>query len=334
MKFAVAGAGAIGGYVGACLARAGADVTLFARGPHLRAMQEHGLRVMSEDGDFDVRPNITGDLAAIGNADVIFLGVKAHALTELAPRLGPLMAPDTVVISMQNGLPWWYFQQTDGPHAGRRLESVDPGGEIAKSFAPERVIGSIAYFATTLEAPGVIRHREGNRLTLGEPDGSRSERCRQIAQVLIAGGLRAPITTRIRHELWVKLLGNASLNPVSALTGATLAEIVRDPYTGPLIRDLMTEVEEVARRLGIDLPVSIEQRLTGAEKVGQHKTSMLQDLESRRPLELDEVVGAVIELGEGFNVPMPAMRAVYGCAKLLDRRNRPLETERTIDASE
>jgi 2-dehydropantoate 2-reductase len=320
--FAVAGAGAIGGYVGACLARAGADVTLFARGPHLHAMQERGLRVVSEAGDFEVRPDVTGDLAAIGHAGVIFLGVKAHALTELAPRLATVMAPDTVVISMQNGLPWWYFQQTEGPHAGIRLESVDPGGVIAKSFAPERVIGSIAYFATTLEAPGVIRHIEGNRLSLGEPDGSRSERCKAIAQALIAGGLRAPVTTRIRHEFWVKLLGNASLNPVSALTGATLAEIVRDPNTGALIRDLMTEVESVARQLGIELPVSIEQRMTGAENVGEHKTSMLQDLESKRPLELDEVVGAVIELGERFDVAMPATRAVYACAKLLDRRNR------------
>lgn len=321
MKFAVAGAGAIGGYVGACLARAGHDVTLFARGPHLQAMQERGLRVASDDGDFDVRPTVTGDLASLADADVVFLGVKAHALTDLAPRLASLMARETVVVSVQNGLPWWYFQ-TDGPFAGTRLESVDPGGVIAASFAPERVIGSIAYFATTLEAPGVIRHVEGNRLSLGEPDGSRSERCRQIAEALIAGGLRAKITTRIRHELWVKLLGNASLNPVSALTGATLAEIVSDPHTGPLIRDLMTEVEAVAQRLGIELPVSIEQRMAGAEKVGQHKTSMLQDLESKRPLELDEVVGAVLELGDRVGVPMPATRAVYACAKLLDRRNR------------
>jgi Ketopantoate reductase len=322
VKFAVAGAGAIGGYVGACLAHAGHDVTLFARGPNLQAMQERGLRVIREEGNFEVHPNVTGDLSSIAGADVIFLGVKAHALTDLAPRLAPLMAPSTVVVSMQNGIPWWYFQQTDGPHGDLRLESVDPGGVIATSFAPERVIGSIAYFATTLEAPGVIRHVEGNRLTLGEPGGSRSERCRQIAEALIAGGLRTPITTRIRHEIWVKLIGNASLNPVSALTGATLAEIVRDPQTGPLIRDMMTEVEAVARRLGIELPVSIEQRMAGAEKVGQHKTSMLQDLESKRPLELDEVVGAVIELGESVDVPMPATRAVYACAKLLDQRNR------------
>ncbi len=322
MKFAVAGAGAIGGYVGACLARAGREVTLFARGPHLQAMQDHGLRIISDEGDFEVQPKVTGELAAIGDADVIFLGVKAHALTELAPRLAPLLAPHTVIVSMQNGVPWWYLQGTEGPHAGARLESVDPGGRIAASFPPARVVGSIAYFATTLISPGVIRHDEGNRLSLGEPDGSRSERCRQIADALIAGGLRAPITTRIRHEIWVKLLGNASLNPVSALTGATLAQMVRDPDAGPLIRDLMSEVEAVARRLGIELPVSIDQRMAGAEKVGAHKTSMLQDLESKRPLELDEVVGAVLELGARFEVPMPATRAVYACAKLLDRRNR------------
>ena len=317
MKFAVAGAGAIGGYVGACLARAGHDVTLFARGAHLQAMQENGLRVLSEDGDFEVRPNITGELASLANADVIFLGVKAHGLTELAPRLAQIIGAQTTVVSMQNGIPWWYFQSG--------LESVDPGGVIARSIAPERVVGSIAYFATTLEGPGIIRHIEGNRLSLGEPDGTRSERCKRIAEALIAGGIRAPITTRIREEIWVKLLGNASFNPVSALTRATLAAMVRDPQVGPLIRDIMIEVQAVAERLGIHLPVSIDQRIAGAEKVGQHKTSMLQDLESGRPLELDEVVGAVVELGERVGVQTPLTRSVYACAKLLDRRGRTCE---------
>jgi 2-dehydropantoate 2-reductase len=317
VRFAVAGAGAIGGYVGACLARAGAEVTLFARGAHLQAMQAHGLRVLHEDGDFEVHPTITGDLASIAGADVIFLGVKAHALPDLASRLGPMMSPDTVVVSMQNGIPWWY---SDVP-----LESVDPGGIIARSIPPQRVIGSIAYFATTLEEPGVIRHVEGNRLTLGEPDGSRSERSKRIAEALIAGGIRAPITTRIRQEIWVKLLGNASFNPVSALTGATLAGMARDPRTAQVIRGLMTEVEAVAGKLGIELLVSIDQRIAGAEKVGEHKTSMLQDLEARRPLELDEVVGAVVELGEREGVDTPVMRAIYACAKLRDRCNRTRE---------
>jgi 2-dehydropantoate 2-reductase len=317
VKFAVAGAGAIGGYVGACLARAGHDVTLFARGAHLQAMQERGLRVLSDDGDFEVRPNITGDLASLADADVIFLGVKAHGLTELAPRLAPIIGAQTTVVSMQNGIPWWYFN--DG------LESVDPGGVIARSIAPERVIGSIAYFATALDGPGVIRHIEGNRLSLGEPDGMRSERCKRIAEALIAGGIRAPVTTHLRQEIWVKLLGNASFNPVSVLTRATLAAMVRDPQVGPLIRDMMIEVQTVAQRLGIELPVSIDQRIAGAEKVGEHKTSMLQDLESGRPLELDEVVGAVVELGERVGVQTPITRSVYACAKLLDRRSRACE---------
>jgi 2-dehydropantoate 2-reductase len=314
LKFGVAGAGAIGGYVGACLARAGAEVTLFARGPHLEAMQARGLRVRSADGDFEVRPKVTNDLAAIADSDVIFLGVKAHALTELASRLGPMLGKDTVVVSMQNGIPWWY---SDVP-----LESVDPGGVIAKNIPANRVIGSIAYFATTLKEPGVIQHIEGNRLSIGEPDGSRSDRSKRIAEALIAGGIRAPITTRIRQEIWVKLLGNASFNPISALTGATLAEMVRDSDTQRVIRDIMSEVEAVARTVGIEMLVSIDQRIAGAEKVGEHKTSMLQDLESKRPLELDEVVGAVIELGERAGVDTPVMRAVYACAKLLDRRNR------------
>jgi 2-dehydropantoate 2-reductase len=240
--------------------------------------------------------------------------VKAHALPELAAKLGPMLGPDTVVVSMQNGIPWWY---SDVP-----LESVDPGGIIARSIPPQRVIGSIAYFATTLEEPGVIRHVEGNRLTLGEPDGSRSERSKRIAEALIAGGIRAPVTTRIRQEIWVKLLGNASFNPVSALTGATLAGMARDPRTARVIRDLITEVEAVAGKLGIELLVSIDQRIAGAEKVGEHKTSMLQDLEARRPLELDEVVGAVVELGEREGVDTPVIRAIYACAKLLDQRNR------------
>jgi 2-dehydropantoate 2-reductase len=315
VRFAVAGAGAIGGYVGACLARGGADVTLFARGPHLEAMRERGVRVLSDDGDFDVRPPVTGDLSDVAGADVLFLAVKAHALPSLAAQLGPILGTDTVVVSMQNGIPWWYS-------ADIRLESVDPGGVIARNIPPERVVGSIAYFATTLESPGVIRHVEGNRLSLGEPDGSRSERTKRIAEALIKGGIRAPVTTRLRQEIWVKLLGNASLNPVSALTRATLAEIVRDPDTALLIREMMTEVAEVARGVGVELPVSIDQRIAGAEKVGEHKTSMLQDLERKRPLELDEVVGAVIELAGHFGIPTPRTRAIYACVKLLDEINR------------
>ncbi len=322
MKIVIAGAGAIGAYIGARLARAGQDVTLFARGPHLAAMQARGVLVKGAESDFQVKPNVTGDLASIGHADVVFLGVKAHALTDLAPRIQPLFGSDTVVVGMQNGIPWWYFQRHGGEHEGLRLERVDPGGTIAAAIEPERVVGSLVYFATEIAEPGVIRHTEGNRMTLGEPDGSRSERCRKIAEALIAAGLRAPVTTRIRHELWVKLLGNLAFNPVSALTRATLVTMARDDEVNALTRRIMQEAVAVASRLGLELPVSIDQRMAGAEKVGEHKTSMLQDLETRRPMELGAVVGAVVELGERVGVPMTNARAVYACAKLLDQMNR------------
>jgi 2-dehydropantoate 2-reductase len=313
MRFLVAGAGAIGGYIGARMARAGEDVTLFARGPHLRAMQENGIRVISPDGDFEVRPKVIGDLKEADAMDVIFLGVKAHGLTPLAPQIKPLIGENTTVVSMQNGVPWWYF--SDFP-----LERVDPGGVIADSIDARRVIGSIVYFSTDIIEPGVIRHTEGNRITLGEPDGSRSERGRRIAEALIKAGLRCPLTARIRNEIWVKLLGNVAFNPISALTRATLAQMVRDPDVCALVRNIMVEVEAVASKLGMELPVSIDQRIAGAEKVGEHKTSMLQDLEAGRPLELEAVVGAVLEIGERFGVPMPHTRTVYACAKLLEKR--------------
>jgi 2-dehydropantoate 2-reductase len=322
VRIVIAGAGAIGGYIGARLARAGADVVLFARGPHLRAMQERGLRVVSPEGDFEVKPQVAADLAAIGTADVVVLGVKAHGLTALAPRLRPLFGPDTAVVSTQNGIPWWYFEGYGGELDGQRLERVDPGGVIGASIEPRRIVGSLAYFSTDVVEPGVIHHTEGNRISFGEPDGSRSERCRRIAEALIAAGFRCPITTRFRHEVWVKLLGNVAFNPISALTGATLAEIVRHPDVSRLAREVMAETEAVAGKLGIELPITIDQRMAGAEKVGAHKTSMLQDLEAGRPMELEAVVGAVVELGERLGLPMPATRAVYTCTKLLDEHRR------------
>jgi len=320
VKIVVAGAGAIGGYIGARLARAGADVVLFARGPHLAAMAARGLRVLSADGDFDVRPQVTGDLRTIGVADVVFLGVKAHALTSLAPTLPVLFGPDTVVVSTQNGIPWWYFQSHGGELEGLRLERIDPGGAIAAAIEIRRVVGSLAYFATDLAEPGVIRHTEGNRISFGEPDGTRSDRVRRIAEALIAAGFRCPISTRFRHEIWVKLLGNISFNPVSALTGATLEEMVRHPDTSRLLREVMSEAEAVAGKLGVELPISIDQRLAGGEKAGAHKTSMLQDLEAGRPMEIEAIAGATLELGERLGVAMPATRAMYACVKLLDAR--------------
>jgi 2-dehydropantoate 2-reductase len=320
VKLVIAGAGAIGGYLGARLARAGADVVLYARGPHLKAMQERGLRVLSPDGDFEVRPKVTGDLLTIGTADVVILGVKAHSLTALAPALTPLLGPDTVVVSTQNGIPWWYFQGIGGELDGLTLDRVDPGGAIAAAIEPRRIVGSLAYFSTDLPEPGVVHHTEGNRISFGEPSGERSERVKQITQALIAAGLRCPATTRIRHEIWVKLLGNVAFNPISALTGGTLEELVRQPDVARVVRDVMLEAEAVAAKLGIELPVSIEQRMAGAGQVGAHKTSMLQDREAGRPMEIEAVVGAVLELGDRLGVPMPATRTVYGCVKLLDEK--------------
>lgn len=326
MKIVIAGAGAIGGYIGGKLTRAGADVVLHARGPHLEAMRERGLRIISPEGDFEVRPKVTGDLASVGQADVVVLGVKAHSLPALAPELPRLFGPDTVVVSTQNGVPWWYFSGEGGKLDGLSLERVDPGGVIAAAIEPGRVVGSLAYFSTDLAAPGVIHHTEGNRISVGEPSGQRTERVKRIAEAMIGAGLRAPATTRIRHEIWVKLLGNVAFNPISALTGATLEEMVRDPEVSRVVRAVMAETESVAARLGIELPISIDQRMAGAEKVGAHKTSMLQDFEAGRPMEIEAVVGAVVELGERLGVAMPATRTVYGCARLLDRhrdRRRP-----------
>jgi 2-dehydropantoate 2-reductase len=321
MKFLIAGAGAIGAYIGARMAGAGFDVTLFARGPHLEAMRKNGVEVRSAEGNFQARPRVIASLEEAGLADVVFLGVKAHSLPQLAPQLKPVLGPDTAVVSTQNGIPWWYFYGFGGPWDGLRLERIDPGGVISKAIDARRVVGSIVYFSTEIIAPGVIQHIEGNRISLGEPDGGRSERCREIAETLVASGLRCPVSARLRQEIWVKILGNASLNPLSALTRATLAQMLRDRGVAEVIQNIMREVEGVSRKLGMELPVSIEQRMAGAEKVGEHKTSMLQDLEAGRPMELEALVGSVVELGERVGVAMPHTRMVYNCARLLGESN-------------
>jgi len=319
MKFLIAGAGAIGAYIGARMAQAGFDVTLFARGPHLRAMQENGVQVNSSEGNFVARPRIVASLEEAGPVEVVFLGVKAHGLPQLAPHLKPVLGPDTTVVSTQNGIPWWYFQGFGGEWDGLRLERVDPGGVISSAIEARRVVGSIVYFSTEITSPGVIQHIEGNRISIGEPDGSRSDRVRGIAEALIASGLRCPISARLRHEIWVKVLGNASLNPVSALTRATIVQMVRDPGVCSVIRNVMEEVEAVSNKLGLELPVSIDQRIAGAEKVGDHKTSMLQDLEAGRSMELEALVGAVVELGERVGLPMPYTKTIYNIANLLTK---------------
>ena len=319
MKIAIVGAGAIGAFLGAKLALSGEDVYLIARGPHLRAMQADGVRVRSPEGDFEAHPTATDDYESIGPVDFLFLTVKAHSLTGIAPNLAPLLGPDTAVVSAQNGIPWWYFMGHGGPFDGESIESVDPGGVIAGAIDQSRIIGCVIYPSTAIVEPGVIEHIEGNRFSLGELDGSSSDRCKRLAGALIATGLRAPIRGHIRHDMWIKLLGNVVFNPMSALTGATLVEMVTHPETSATVRAVMAEADEVAQGLGVRLPFTVEQRMEGARKVGAHKTSMLQDLEAGRLMELESVVGVVIELGEKLGLPMPLTRTLYSCARLLEQ---------------
>ncbi|HYL98215.1 MAG TPA: 2-dehydropantoate 2-reductase [Blastocatellia bacterium] len=323
MKFAVVGAGAIGAFAGALLSRAGNDVTLIARGANLKTIRERGVRIHGGIGEITAHPSATDNIADVGAVDVVLLATKAHSLTEIAPQLAPLFGPQTAVIPAQNGIPWWYFYRHGGELEGLHLESVDPGSVIEKHIEPSRVIGCVVYVASVIIAPGVIRHEEGTRFSLGEPDGSKSDRCRAISESFIRAGMKSPVRTDIRHEIWVKLMGNVAFNPISALSRATLLEIVSCPETRALSADIMRECESLAKKLGIDLAVTIEQRIAGAEKVGHHKTSMLQDVEAGKVLELEPMVGAIVELGERLGVPTPYTRTVYACAKLLNEKLKP-----------
>ena len=334
MKIVIAGAGAIGAYLGAHLARAGADVVLYARGPHLQAMRDRGLRVLALDGGFHVRPRVTDDLAAVGPADVVILAVKAPSLPELAPRLAPLFGPETVAVSTQNGLPWWYFHDTTGSGPGRhplhgfRFEPADPGGIVTRAIDPGRVLGAVVYFATAVEEPGVIRQSGGSRMLLGEPDGARSPRLLRVAAALEAAGLNCPVTDEIRREIWVKLLGNVAFNPLSVITGATVGDLVHHPAGSRLVRAIMAEVEAVARRLDLEPSVSIDERMARAALSGPHRTSMLQDFEAGRPLELDAIVGSVIAVADHLGVAVPSIRAADACVRMLDDRRMRERVER------
>ncbi len=316
MRFAVLGAGAIGAYVGAALARGGADVTLIARGEHLRAMQERGVRVLSKRGDFTAHPDATDDLEAIAGADVVFVALKAYSLPDIAPRLGRLLAPGAAAIWAQNGVPWWYFQSLPEPLG---LQSVDPGGVIARSIGPEPNIGCVVFCSTEIIEPGVIKHVEGTRFTIGEPDGSPSERCEQISAAFAAGGLKAPVDVKLRDQIWLKLVGNVAFNPITALTQATLGELGTLPEMRDLLRAVFTECAAVAERLGISFPVSLDRRLEAGLAVGDHKTSMLQDLEAGKRLELDCMTGAIVELAGQLDVEVPHIQTVHACVKLLDQ---------------
>lgn len=313
------GAGAIGAYVGAALTRGGAEVTLIARGAHLRAMAADGVRVLSPRGDFTAWPYVTDDIAAVRDADVVFVALKAYSLPEIAPLLGSALASDAAVLWAQNGIPWWYFQSAHDGSGLTGLESVDPGGVIAASIAPAHNVGCVVYSATEIVEPGVIRHVEGTRFTIGEPDGSESQRCTQISAAFAAGGLRAPVEARLRDQIWLKLIGNVAFNPITALTGATLGELGSVPEMPVLLRAIFTECAAVAARLGITFPVSLDRRLEAGLAVGDHKTSMLQDLEAGKRLEFECMTGALVELAEHLNEPVPAVRAVHACIKLLDQ---------------
>ena len=303
--------------MGARLARAGVDVTLVARGPHLKAMRESGLRVSDGGAEWTVRVDATDDFAAMRGAGAVFVTLKAHSLPPVAERLAAALGPDAVVVSAQNGIPWWYFQRHGGELEGIHLATVDPGGVVANAIDPRRVIGCVVYPATSLVSPGVIRHAEGERFSLGELDGSQSARILELSHVLVGAGLKAPVQQRIRAELWLKLLGNAVFNPLSALTRASLGAIAQSPLVANVVRSAMEEADAVARRLGIEIPVSIDQRIKGAARVGDHKTSMLQDLEAGRPMEIDAITGSVVELGDRLGVPVPHLRTLYSAVKLL-----------------
>jgi 2-dehydropantoate 2-reductase len=318
VRFAVLGAGAIGAYVGACLVRGGADVTLIARGEHLRAMVEHGVRVHSPRGDFEACPAATSEIEAIADADVVVLGLKAYSLPQLAPRIGELLRPGAVVIAAQNGIPWWYFQGLRGALAGRVVESVDPGGVVSRSIAGERVVGCVVYCSTEIAEPGVIRHIEGTRFSIGRPGGGPDDTCRAISEAFVAGGLKCPVDDDLRPQIWLKLVGNAAFNPITTVTRATLGGLAASPHAVALVQQVMQECAAVAAALGIELPVSLERRLKAGLAVGDHRTSMLQDWMAGKPLEIDCMTGAVAEIADMTGVPVPTVRALHELTKSVE----------------
>jgi 2-dehydropantoate 2-reductase len=317
MRFAVLGAGAIGAYVGAALARGGAEVHLIARGDNLEALRSDGVRVRSDRGDFHAHPPATDDSKEIGPVDFVFLGLKANSYASCGPLLEPLLHEETAVVAAQNGIPWWYFHGLEGPYEGRRIETVDPDGEVSSVISPERAIGCVVFAGTELAEPGVVQHLEGTRFSIGEPDGTISERCERFSEAMVAGGLKCPVEERLRDEIWVKLMGNVAFNPLSALTRATLAQMCDHPPTRSLVASIMEEALQIAEAVGAEPSVSIEKRLGGAAKVGDHKPSTLQDLEAGKPLELAAIVGAVVELADLTGVEAPNLRAVWASSGLL-----------------
>lgn len=319
MKICIIGAGAIGGLLAARLCASGADVTVVARGAQLEAIRERGLRLTAE-GEPDVlaRPKAAARPADVSGQDLVVLGMKAHQVAAVAPDVPGMLAPQGLVLTAQNGVPYWYFMKQPGPHEGRQLEAVDPGGVVAAHLPLDRIIGSVVYPAAEIAEPGVIRLIEGNRFSLAEIDGQKTERLEAVSQAFSGAGFKAPVVSDIRAEIWTKLWGNLSFNPISALTGATLAGICRYPASRALAADMMREAQAVGEALGVRFRIPLEKRIAGAQAVGEHKTSMLQDVEAGRRTEIDALVGAVVELGRIVGVPTPTIAAIYASVKLLE----------------
>ncbi|AZO40548.1 2-dehydropantoate 2-reductase [Mesorhizobium sp. M7D.F.Ca.US.005.01.1.1] len=318
MKVTIFGAGAIGGYLSAKLAITGrTDLSIVARGAHLEAIKANGLRLIEDGKEMSVPVRAVAKAEELGAQDYVVLALKAHSLTPALDQIAPLLGQHTAVVTMQNGVPWWYFHGVGGPLEGTRLSAVDPGGAIWQRIGPQRVIGSVVYPAVEVDAPGLIRHVEGKRFSLGEPSGERSERVTLLADEMVKAGLQVPVRDDIRSEIWVKLWGNLSFNPISALTGSTLAAIVADEGTRTLARTMMLEAQAIGESLGVRFPIGVDRRIKGAGDVGEHKTSMLQDLERGRPMEIDALVSAVRELGRLTDKPTPTIDAVLALVRRL-----------------
>ena len=320
MKVCVVGAGAIGGYMAVRIAQAGHDVSVIARGPHLAAIRERGLKLIEADQEF-VATNLTAtdNIRDLGPQDVVLLALKAHQIEVVVDDLSALIGANTVLVTLQNGIPWWYFQKLESPYAGRVVKTVDPNGVLFNKIDPDRIIGCIAYPAATIAEPGVIKHVEGNRFPVGELDGSESARVNKVSALFTEAGFKARVLADIRSEIWLKLWGNLTFNPISAVTHATLVDICQFPLTHALAATMMTEAQTIGERLGAGFRVPMERRIAGAESVGKHKTSMLQDVELGKPLEIDGMLGVVVELAEVTDVDVPTLRALYACVSLLNK---------------
>ena len=319
MKIAIIGAGAIGGYVGVKLALAGEDVTFIARGANLDAIRQHGMKLIMHDGTEHIARNVkaTSDYAAAGVQDLVILAMKAHQVEAVADDVRKLLVPHSAIVTMQNGIPFWYFHQHGGALAGTQVKSVDPNGSLSAKIPADKVLGCVVYPASELVAPGVVQHIEGDRFPLGELDGTNSERVNRVAQCFVTAGFKAPVLENIRAEIWLKLWGNLTFNPISSLAHSTLVDICQFPLTRELAAAMMTEAQAVANKLGITFRVALDKRIAGAEKVGKHKTSMLQDIEAGRAPEIDALVGSVVELGRLTGTPTPHIDTVYALVKLL-----------------